>query len=172
MTPSRAVGPLLTVAIASCGVQHLYFDIDGGVGTGDDASAVASHLEAGPPDVRRPLQQDASPEPSFVSCADGGACPPNAPICSPKRSVCVACLDDQDCPGQTCDPYLAQCVQCSSDWQCPSGQSCDSNQCVEYCSHNYDCSRGTCDPVMHICISGNDGGSSRSGDGGDDSGFR
>jgi len=85
--------------------------VDGGDGGPDGGGGDASDgRDAGPP-----------------SCADGGACPKEAPNCDPGPATCFACVaDDPRCkaPNGACDVTTGKCVPCVNDNQCDGG-ACD-----------------------------------------------
>jgi hypothetical protein len=82
------------------------------------------------------------------SCRGNSDCSGNAatPLCDPDRSLCVACLEDVDCSGETarCDPTTKVCVGCLADDDCAApAPHCDKRgrTCVE-CVSNQDCKAG------------------------------
>jgi hypothetical protein len=93
-----------------------------------------------------------------ASCADGGGCPPSAPICS-ARGMCIRCASDGECTTSTSGPVCSiptgQCVQCTADRQCASPlPRCDltANRCVQ-CLGRLDCGvEQTCDPGSRTCV--------------------
>jgi hypothetical protein len=82
------------------------------------------------------------------SCRQNSDCADNAatPLCDPDRSLCVACLEDVDCPGRSprCAADTKSCVGCLADEDCAAPtKRCDtrSRSCAE-CVNNQDCKTG------------------------------
>lgn len=71
---------------------------------------------------------------------------PQAPFCDPDRSLCVACLVDEDCPSALprCEADAKSCVGCVDDVDCPpTARFCDEHgHACKACLTNHDCPTG------------------------------
>jgi hypothetical protein len=59
---------------------------------------------------------------------DAATCPPDRPICSRSRSVCVQCTSDADCMRGRANHCLLpenSCVQCVTDADCKTAERCN-----------------------------------------------
>jgi MYXO-CTERM domain-containing protein len=88
-----------------------------------------------------------------VQCdpTDTSACPKTKPICDTLNSVCVGCIDDTNCSGDTPICSGSSCVACTPG-ACSSGV-CDtgSGACVQ-CVKDSDCTgKETCDTTTNTC---------------------
>lgn len=111
--------------------------------------------DAGPPDAG----VDAStPDAASEDAGPCGVCDEATPFCDATRTVCVACLVDDDCGGLTC--ASGTCVGCTETEQClsPGASVCSPvGECVPCisdsgCAHlDGECVEGTCQPYAPPC---------------------
>lgn len=110
--------------------------------------------DAGPPDAGL----DSGPDGSMEDAGPCGVCDEATPFCDEARTVCVACLIDDDCGGLSCSS--GTCVGCTETEQClsPSASVCSpGGECVPCisdsgCAHlDGACVGGTCQPYAPPC---------------------
>jgi hypothetical protein len=85
-------------------------------------------------------------------------CRDDQQFCLERRSVCISCLNDDDCAGSPDGPRCvndgARCAECASDSHCPrTAPHCDPLlfRCVE-CTDSRDCWLPyVCHPEAHVC---------------------
>ncbi|MBL9101184.1 MAG: hypothetical protein JNL82_09510 [Myxococcales bacterium] len=80
---------------------------------------------------------------------------PEHPYCEPNSGLCVACLDDLDCPvSQVCDPDGFACVGCVDDDDCtdPDAPACDPETLACGCYEHSDCPQTACDLANKTCF--------------------
>jgi len=69
-----------------------------------------------------------------VVCISDDQCFGNTPVCNVDAGVCVpsVCTSDQQCFGNTpiCNTAAGNCVQCLTSPDCPNGYVCTGNTCV------------------------------------------
>ena len=89
-----------------------------------------------------------------VQCVADGDCGGESPVCDVRRGSCVECTTQIHCPTALpiCDPASSRCVECNSNLNCPvAGEVCSlpAQRCVQ-CRSDDDCG----DAVARRCLPG------------------
>lgn len=122
------------------------------VACGDDRAPTP---DTGPPDVG---VDSSAPDAADVDAGPCGVCEGATPFCDEARTVCVACLMDEDCGGLACNN--GTCVGCTETEECvsPSASVCSAEgECVPCisdsgCAHlDGACVSGMCMPYAPTC---------------------
>ncbi len=94
----------------------------------------------------------------FPCCAaaPGGACGDALPACR-ADGLCVACLSNAQCKGNTPVCTANTCLPCSADADCagnPAGPACSPEGACVRCTSDTTCAEPSpkCDTAMHTCV--------------------
>lgn len=158
----RALGPLVVLALTSCGTLPVVFPANSRL-CGADAGCAApfvcdpggecvecftdSHCSDDSPACDTTTRR-CVPCRGALGCSSPSVCNPSAPVCmlscvdaddclgvgeGCRSNVCAACTDASDCaPGMFCDEAAARCVACLSDAHC-GGQTPRCHQAIGVC---------------------------------------